>query len=1371
MFRSHVQTHRRSANAFPKHSGVQWVSLALPLACFALLAFAVTGRAETIECGPECIIADAGVWSAHPAQNYGSFSYLPVGVEAPGIWKTYVKFNLECCSIPAGVTIEAATLSMIATQVSGDPPHHIFVTTVFEPWDEYTITENNDPGPGTPLDEDDLLANGSIVLDVGIAIQQWYANPADNHGFCLLSADDVCHFPSRENSGWDEYKPRLTIVYSGGGVDLLCRMDPQPASGEPDPPYDINQTITFELAVENHGSEPSQACLVGFYISADPSYFPEHPICTDNLGPLNPTQGDVVRCDVRIDVPEEGWYYVNTWIDRAGVNDDQDPENNKCSSTPFFVNIPYLDQDKLGRPPSSDHFWLWIDSDDEPNHDPGEDYYTSDGPGRLALIDQSCWMASAVNLIEYETDDNDYAEWLQFGGAPSPSTGHWGDVHVATGGGAFMTFDDGGDVFWALQHGGQPFCGPIFTATSVGGAWNAEPISWCQARLDEDHPIALGLYGDFGGGSNGHYITLWHIDTEEMTVHVTDSDDEHVGPLRYAYHRDGQDWIIDDMYTDIDATVVCAVSSSSPGEHLPDLLVEEIDWSPAQPQPDDMVTVTVRVRNSGECLAPSSLARLRVDSQPACDLPTPELHVGAATELTCEIGPLSSGIHTVEACANDDGAIQESSIANNCRSEPLEIPGEPDVEPPLFGDGACQPGSGLAGTLFTLTIRIEDPGSGVDPTTVLATVEHPDETPVCEIPLYDDGVSGGDVTAGDNIYTGQVDSEDYEEGTYWVDVRACDLTVPTPNCGEENNAVTFLVLPWEAWVEDFEDPVSFPSTWNTFDGTTVVEPGGFGYGDYWAHGHGTVDENPSMILNSPESLEWSDYDLTADLMFNSNDLYCYALVYFYLQSSTAFENHLPPDGYVLTLKAQQNVVELAHRVGGAIQSIVASVPYTINPGVPYHVEVMLDSPDIDVLVNGQPVIEVEHAGYSSGTIGFGGRTGGGSSRYIDWYCDNIQAVGVGDGQPEFVRGDVDASGELNISDPIYSLAYQFAGQSPPPCLDAADADDSGEVNISDAVYALAFQFAGGGAPPAPYPDCGPDPTADATECGSFPPCQPAPRGRALAPAFLERSAAVLERSAPLPLGSSAASAVATGNSVFLRPTQHASREVVLVDLGVETSQDLVGFECTVAFDPSVLRFENLDPLPGVDLDFLSANSETGSNVVRVGGVPDLTLQSPLQPGVRFVGVLRFRVLSPVSLGSQPLDIVSARLVFSGITTLVLDGGDGCNLTTAPPDAASILPDTPGAGLGAAPCLQVPSPYRANGAIQLSIPCESRVEVAVFDVSGRRVRTLYNDGLRSGELLLHWDGTTDDGRMAHTGVYYLNAKVGDIGVRRGILLVE
>jgi hypothetical protein len=51
----------------------------------------------------------------------------------------------------------------------------------------------------------------------------------------------------------------------------------------------------------------------------------------------------------------------------------------------------------------------------------------------------------------------------------------------------------------------------------------------------------------------------------------------------------------------------------------------------------------------------------------------------------------------------------------------------------------------------------------------------------------------------------------------------------------------------------------------------------------------------------------------------------------------------------------------------------------------------------------------------------------------------------------------------------------------------------------------------------------------------------------------------------------------------------------------------------------------------------------------------------------------------------------------------------------------------------------------------------RVEVKVYDVSGRLVRTLADRNFPAGEQRLTWDGTNDQGRMVSRGVYFTQVK--------------
>ena len=86
------------------------------------------------------------------------------------------------------------------------------------------------------------------------------------------------------------------------------------------------------------------------------------------------------------------------------------------------------------------------------------------------------------------------------------------------------------------------------------------------------------------------------------------------------------------------------------------------------------------------------------------------------------------------------------------------------------------------------------------------------------------------------------------------------------------------------------------------------------------------------------------------------------------------------------------------------------------------------------------------------------------------------------GGADFIRGDTDSSGTVEISDAIFTLQWLFTGGAEPGCLSAADADDNSSVELSDAIYTLGYLFLGGAALPAPYPECGEDPTPGRLSC-------------------------------------------------------------------------------------------------------------------------------------------------------------------------------------------------------------------------------------------------------------------------------------------------
>ncbi len=103
------------------------------------------------------------------------------------------------------------------------------------------------------------------------------------------------------------------------------------------------------------------------------------------------------------------------------------------------------------------------------------------------------------------------------------------------------------------------------------------------------------------------------------------------------------------------------------------------------------------------------------------------------------------------------------------------------------------------------------------------------------------------------------------------------------------------------------------------------------------------------------------------------------------------------------------------------------------------------------------------------------------------FCGLSPSIGEDPGYP-FRRGDMNASGGVDLSDAVAILGYLFLGVNPPTCMDAADWNDDGFLDISDAIDLLNFFFLGGRGSRPPYPDCGIDPTPDGIDCSSYEPC-------------------------------------------------------------------------------------------------------------------------------------------------------------------------------------------------------------------------------------------------------------------------------------------
>jgi hypothetical protein len=78
----------------------------------------------------------------------------------------------------------------------------------------------------------------------------------------------------------------------------------------------------------------------------------------------------------------------------------------------------------------------------------------------------------------------------------------------------------------------------------------------------------------------------------------------------------------------------------------------------------------------------------------------------------------------------------------------------------------------------------------------------------------------------------------------------------------------------------------------------------------------------------------------------------------------------------------------------------------------------------------------------------------------------------------------------------------------------------------------------------------------------------------------------------------------------------------------------------------------------------------------------------------------------------------------------------------------------------------PNPFNPATTIAYSLAGRSNVAIRVYDVAGRVVRTLVDGEVEAGEHVIVWDGTTDSGKHAASGVYFVRMETaGQTGALR------
>ena len=84
----------------------------------------------------------------------------------------------------------------------------------------------------------------------------------------------------------------------------------------------------------------------------------------------------------------------------------------------------------------------------------------------------------------------------------------------------------------------------------------------------------------------------------------------------------------------------------------------------------------------------------------------------------------------------------------------------------------------------------------------------------------------------------------------------------------------------------------------------------------------------------------------------------------------------------------------------------------------------------------------------------------------------------------------------------------------------------------------------------------------------------------------------------------------------------------------------------------------------------------------------------------------------------------------------------------------------------------PNPFNPKTTLRFALPRSAAVDLAIFDVSGRRVaRLVAGETLPAGQHAVDWEGRDEAGRALPSGVYFARFAAGGFTAEQKLVLLR
>ena len=83
----------------------------------------------------------------------------------------------------------------------------------------------------------------------------------------------------------------------------------------------------------------------------------------------------------------------------------------------------------------------------------------------------------------------------------------------------------------------------------------------------------------------------------------------------------------------------------------------------------------------------------------------------------------------------------------------------------------------------------------------------------------------------------------------------------------------------------------------------------------------------------------------------------------------------------------------------------------------------------------------------------------------------------------------------------------------------------------------------------------------------------------------------------------------------------------------------------------------------------------------------------------------------------------------------------------------------------------PNPFNPATEIRFSLPYHAEIELGIFNILGREVKSLINGSLPAGSHAVIWDGRDNSGETVSSGIYFYRLKAGEFTARKKMILLK